>query len=101
MLASTTVPGGNLGGRTTLLAAGAGGDLEVIARIGSAFPVSPGQYLTVSGILLPEGTGGEDGRATVLNEAGQLVYTLRFEGGSSGVFVTTIPEPAAAGGCCC
>jgi hypothetical protein len=98
MLASTTVPSGNLGGNATLLAAGAGGDLEVITRIGSAYAVEPGYYLTVSGILLPEGTGGQDGRATVLNEAGQLVYTLRFEEGFSGVFVTTIPEPGAAGG---
>ncbi|MEM7625611.1 MAG: hypothetical protein AAF333_08285 [Planctomycetota bacterium] len=52
---------------------------------------------TIKSVLLANtATGGEDGRATVFNDPGQLVFTLRFTDGSDGVFVATIPEPTSA-----
>ncbi|MEM1110199.1 MAG: choice-of-anchor tandem repeat NxxGxxAF-containing protein [Planctomycetota bacterium] len=40
-------------------------------------------------------TGNEDGRRSSFNDNGQLAFKATFTDGSEGIFVTTIPEPAA------
>jgi hypothetical protein len=41
-------------------------------------------------------SGGDDGRSTSLNDNGQLVFSLSFTDGSSGVFIATIPTCGSA-----
>jgi len=50
----------------------------------------------VSDFYLLPGVGGEDGRASPFNDLGQLVYRVDFRDSSSGLFITTVPEPTAA-----
>jgi hypothetical protein len=55
-------------------------------------------WRTVSGMDLVTGSGGDDGLASSFNRWGELVYSLKFTDGSSGIFVATVPEPATVGG---
>jgi uncharacterized protein (TIGR03382 family) len=95
-LADAGVEGGL--GRETLLTIGGDGGLRLIAMQGAPFEVGPGDFRNVSDILLGvgEGTGGQDGRFSALNDAGQLAYRLAFTDGTSGVFLTTVPDPSAS-----
>ena len=88
--------GGDVGTGETLFAALPDGQLRVIVRQGSLFEVAPGDVRLVSDFFLVPGNGGEDGRASPFNDLSQLVYRVDFRDGSSGLFVTTVPEPAAA-----
>lgn len=70
------------------------GDLRLVLREGDVVEVEPGDLRVVSGYgLTPFRSGGQDGNKEILNDAGQLVLTLAFTDGSSGVFITTVPEP--------
>ena len=83
--------------RDALLAALPDGQLRVIARAGSPFEVAPGDIRQVSDFFFGgPATGGEDGRIAHLNDVGQFVYRLDFTDGTSGLFMTTVPEPTAA-----
>ena len=83
-------------GRGSLFAAGADGALHLIASPDVPFQVAPGDIRVVSDVLAGVGTGGEDGRPTAFNDAGQFLYRLSFADGSSGLFMTTVPEPGLA-----
>jgi hypothetical protein len=59
---------------------------------------------TISNITLPNATstssGGGDGRTSLFNDSGILLYNLSFTDGSSGVFtsdLSVVPEPATCG----
>ncbi len=70
------------------------GELTLIARTGELFDVNDDPLIddlrTISGIILTTGSGGEDGRPTSFNDAGQLAFHLEFTDGSEGIFVATI-----------
>jgi hypothetical protein len=88
--------GGDGGVGDSLFAALPDGQLHLIVRQGSMFEVAPGDERLVSDFYLLPGVGGEDGRASPFNDLGQLVYRVDFRDGSSGLFITTVPEPSAA-----
>lgn len=50
---------------------------------------------TVSGAYIRLGQSGSDGYSDGLNDRGDLAVHLTFEDGSTGIFITTIPEPAS------
>ncbi|XAL99601.1 hypothetical protein OT109_18730 [Phycisphaeraceae bacterium D3-23] len=70
------------------------GQLTLVARSGDTFDIDDDPLTedlrTISAVMLTTGSGGEDGRRTSLNDAGQLAFSLRFTDGSEGVFVATI-----------
>ncbi len=73
------------------------GILSLIARKGDLFDVNDDplidDFRTIDFVAIHNGTGGEEGRPTSLNDAGQLAFFLAFSDGSSGVFVATIGIP--------
>ena len=98
VLAAEALAPGEEFGPESLLFAGAGGALHLIARPGSPFEVAPGDVRTVSDVSAGTGggTGGQDGLPSPFNDAGQFVYRLSFTDGTSGLFLTTVPEPGTA-----
>ncbi|HZN67085.1 MAG TPA: choice-of-anchor tandem repeat NxxGxxAF-containing protein [Tepidisphaeraceae bacterium] len=98
LFAETLAPGEEFA-PDSLLAAGPGGALHLIARPGLPFEVAPGDVRTVSDVSAGTGggTGGQDGLPSPFNDAGQFVYRLSFTDGTSGLFLTTVPEPGTAG----
>ncbi len=77
------------------------GDPMLIIRDGDLFDVNDDPLIedlrTIKYTSLSAGGyTGDDGRSNVFNDAGQLVFELRFTDGSHGIFVATIPEPAGA-----
>ncbi|HEX8323466.1 MAG TPA: choice-of-anchor tandem repeat NxxGxxAF-containing protein [Tepidisphaeraceae bacterium] len=86
------------------LFAGLPGALTKIIREGDVIDVDPGLGIalrtvgTFSGedsIQFLTESGGQDGRGMSFNDSGLLVYRLSFTDGSSGVFTSVVPEPAA------
>jgi hypothetical protein len=87
------------------------GRLRLVASVGDMLEVSFGDYREIASLVFASATGGEDGKARGLNDAGQIVFRATFSDGSSGVFVSdalTVPEPPlvvlvliAAGLFCC
>lgn len=49
-------------------------------------------FVTVAG----DPTGNEDGRASPLNDNGEIVFVLEFTDSTSGVYVASVPEPTTA-----
>jgi hypothetical protein len=85
---------------SVLYAADANGGLEFLAATGQPFTLAPGDERTVMAIYLGEvgiKTGGEDGRPSPLNDAGELAFMLIFSDHSSAVVMTTVPEPTGVG----
>jgi hypothetical protein len=75
----------------------AGGVLHLIAHTGTEFEVAPGDLRTIDLIKLNAGGSSEEGQLAGFNDAGHLALSLRFTGGSEGVFVATVvPEPTWA-----
>ena len=76
-----------------------GASPTLLLRTGDLFDVSDEigitDLRTISRILIATGSGGSDGRARSLSDAGDLTLALTFEDGSQGVFITRIPEPSA------
>lgn len=95
-LTGTDVNGSNNLG---LFATDLDGILQLIARTGDLFDVNDDplidDFRTISFIDLVTGSGGEDGRPTPFNDAGQLAFSLNFTDGSGGIFVAGAPEPAS------
>ncbi len=75
------------------------GLLNLIVRTGDLFDINDDPLIedlrTIRYVNLITNSGGEDGRGTSFNDAGQLAFSLHFTDGSQGVFVATIPEPAS------
>ncbi len=73
------------------------GEITLIAREGDMFDVNDDPLIddlrTVNFLHMVTGSGGEDGRSTSFNDAGQLVFRLGFTDGTSGIFVATIGLP--------
>ena len=64
--------------------------LVLIAREGDRFDIGDGSGRTVASVAMLSRAGGQDGRATSLNENGQLAFVLGFTDGSQGVFVADV-----------
>ena len=76
------------------------GTLRNIVRTGDLFDVQPDPLITdlrtiSTAHIAIAGSNGEDGWYTSFNDAGELVATLSFTDGTSGIFVfaTAVPEP--------
>jgi hypothetical protein len=94
-------PDGGVNGLTGnnfgLFAVDTHGVIQLIAQKTTAFTVAPGDVRTVASLGGINGSGGEDGRATSLNDAGVFAFSLTFTDGSSGVFTVRIPGAPACG----
>ena len=74
------------------------GLLHLIAGVGDSIEVAQGDFRRISTLSFIGATGNEDGRASAFNDLGQLAFKATFQGGSSGVFVSSavmVPEPCA------
>src|SRR5690606_770886 len=81
-------------GARSLWMADASGELSLIVREGELFEVAPGDERLIIDVMWFDGLGGIDsGEGSALNHHNELVLGLRFEDGTSGVFITTIPAP--------
>ncbi|MHC5003580.1 MAG: DUF7453 family protein, partial [Planctomycetota bacterium] len=67
--------------------AGAPGSVRLVVREGDTIQVGPGDRRTIEVLSFGGISGGEDGRNTSFNNAGQLVFSAYFTDGSRGVFV--------------
>ena len=74
-----------------LWAQDASGVLTLIARKGDSLEVAPGDFRTIGSgnpsLRLVGRSGGQDGRPTGLNDAGQLAVGISFTNGTSGILV--------------
>ena len=78
------------------------GNLRVVVQKGDSLDVNDdpqvADFRTISAAKIAlDGGGGEDGRRSSFNDAGELAVMLKFTDGSSGVFVfnTLVPEPSS------
>jgi hypothetical protein len=99
-LSNITGPGvsAGLGNGSVLWATELDGTLDPVVRSGTLFTDGLGNNHTIASINLALNTGNEDGRASSFNDAGFLAFNLAFTDGTSGDFVTQVPEPSAAAG---
>lgn len=88
-------PGVDYTNNSGLWATDLSGNLQLLARNGDLFDVGSGDMRTLAGLSIGGGSFGTDGRQSVFNATGQLAFRASFTDGSSGVFVTTIPEPSS------
>lgn len=71
------------------------GETSLLLREGDVVEVAPGDFRTITFLsALGRAAGGQDGRATAWNDAGQIAATMVFSDNSRGVFRLTVPEPA-------
>ncbi|MGL4512674.1 MAG: DUF7453 family protein [Lacipirellulaceae bacterium] len=78
----------------------ADGTVSKVLQTGELFDVDPSSAIdsrTISQLFLGGVAGGVEGQANeqTLTNGGSLVVRLNFVGGSRGVFVTQVPEPAS------
>ncbi len=85
-------PGGN---NSAIFAYDPSGGTCLVARTSDLFEVAPGDLRQISAIGGIVTSGGQDGRLRNLSDNGKLAFQLDFTDGSSGVFLVTIPAPAA------
>lgn len=104
------------GGGDGLWAEDADGVLQLVARTGGVLELSPGDLRVIRELGSPPGnasdrygigqTGNGDGRPSIFNDRGQIVFSATFIDGSSGVFISNVaavPEPTGMAGvllCC-
>lgn len=72
------------------------GELLLIAREGNPLLVAPGDVRIVASLALAADPSSGLVLGTPFNGAGDLTFRATFTDGSSGVFVTRVPEPAYA-----
>jgi hypothetical protein len=67
-----------------------GSEALIAMRLGGMVEVTPGNYQAVVGIAIADGhgdgSGGQDGRPTMLDDSGRIVMRLDFANGTSGVY---------------
>jgi hypothetical protein len=94
---SITLQGaGVVNGNDYALTCWSNGVLSTLLRRGDLFEVAPGDLRTINSFSYADGTAGVDGLASALNDAHSLVFQMGFTDGSSGIFTTTVPGPAAS-----
>lgn len=85
-----------LGNGSALWAQDLDGSLLLIARTGTTFVDALGNSHIVSQIGFG-GSANQDGQVSSFSDTGDLAFRLSFTDGSSGIFVTHVPAPGAAG----
>jgi hypothetical protein len=69
---------------------------SLLLRKGDVVEVAPGDFRTITFLsALGRAAGGQDGRSTAWNDAGQIAATMTFSDNTRGVFRITVPEPMA------
>lgn len=81
---------------TALFATDTAGKIVLVAREGNLIDVGGGELRRIDRLFgyqsyLPDWPGGQ-----WFNDAGELAFSAQFPDGSTGVFVASVPEPAAA-----
>lgn len=81
------------------------GGLRSVVREGQAFEVAPGDFRTIQYIEVAAGSksfvgtgnyeSGIGSSSSCLNDAGTLVFSLRFTDSTEGVFSVLVPSPSA------
>jgi hypothetical protein len=72
-------------------------ETSLLLRKGDVVEVAPGDFRTITFLsALGRAAGGQDGRSTASNDAGQIAATMTFSDNSRGVFRITVPEPASS-----
>jgi hypothetical protein len=105
---ATLVGSGVTGANDEALYVVRGGVLQQVVREGDLFDVDPtgGESLRTVYSIVPDSmlvnTGGQDGRRSMINDSGDVVYSLVFRDGgvfSAGVFVSpgSVPEAGTVG----
>lgn len=69
-----------------------GSGLQLVASGGNPMEVAPGDIRVIASFNLLSGAGGQDGRNTSINDAGQIAFTATFTDLTSGMFVTVGPD---------
>jgi hypothetical protein len=68
------------------------GETHAIAKVGDMHEVRPGDSRKITAVAPIVETGGEDGRARALNDAGQFVFAVKFLDGSTAVMIAQLPD---------
>src|SRR5205085_1341273 len=76
------------------------GALTQVVREGDVIDVDPGvgidnRTVKAGGISFNPGADGEDGLRLYFNSSGVIVCQLAFTDNSTGIFTSTVPEPAS------
>jgi hypothetical protein len=103
-LTGTGIVTGLAGNNTGLFAVDTDGGIYLLAQKGMLFHVGPGDDRVIASAGLPVAgmTGNQDGRASILDDNGNIAVSLQFTdvpGGSvlsAGVFYFHIPAPSSA-----
>ena len=61
-----------------------------VVRVGDVLPTGPSQTGILAGFTVQTNSGGEDGRATGFNDAGQLAFHASFTNGSTALMVARV-----------
>jgi hypothetical protein len=69
------------------------GEWIIVARPGDQFQVAPGDVRTIASLSFLQG-GQSSGGPTPFNDLGQVAFSATFTDGSSGMFVSSVPEPS-------
>lgn len=70
--------------------AGRPGAVQLVVREGDTIEVAPGDERIIEVLSFGGISGGQDGRNTSFNDAGQLVFSAYFRDGTRGVFIATL-----------
>ncbi|HEX6961659.1 MAG TPA: choice-of-anchor tandem repeat NxxGxxAF-containing protein [Lacipirellula sp.] len=74
------------------------GALRLIAREGDLLEVAPGDVRTIAQLGFRSNSGNADGRYSMFNDFGQVLFWAEFAGGGEGAFVSDLvrrnPSPA-------
>ena len=70
------------------------GQFQLIVREGDLFDVGGGELRRIKIIGDPYVGTGANGSPTCLNDRGQVAFNLTFDDATTGVFMTTVPEPS-------
>lgn len=87
------------GGREGIWAEFAPGDVRLIALEGQQFQVAPGDFRTISQVYFAATYGDiVDAHAheQAFDDHGNMVFTLDFTDGTTGIFTAQVPEPSGA-----
>lgn len=87
---------GSLDIGSAIVARDVNGDLFPLLRNGDLVEFAPGDVRVVGNFDFPLSGSTQDGSASVINDAGEVVVLCTFFGGTQGIVVLTIPAPGAA-----
>ena len=93
-------PGVTAENQTGLFLTNAAGQAQLVVRTGQTFDFGNGDVRTLNEIVMTinADSGGEDGRARMLNDAGELLFTVRLDGlDDTALLKASLPPQAPTG----